>query len=81
MAKKTQKTYTFPVVIERDEDGYYVGSVPALQSCYTQAKTLPELYKRLNEVVALCLEVEKKFFKTKTSQNEFVGVQKLEFHI
>ncbi|MBI2436786.1 MAG: type II toxin-antitoxin system HicB family antitoxin [Candidatus Magasanikbacteria bacterium] len=79
MAKKYSKTYSFPVVIERDESGYYVGSVPALRSCYTQAKTLPELYKRLNEVVGLCLDVEKNFFKTPTSQNEFLGVQKLEF--
>jgi len=79
MTKKTTKKYTFPVVIERDEGGYYVGSVPALSSCYTQAKTLPELYKRLDEVVGLCLDVEKNFFKTKISQNEFLGVQKLEF--
>jgi len=79
MSKKSTKIYTFPVVIERDESGYYVGSVPALRSCHTQAKTLPELYTRLNEVVALCLDVEKNFFKTKVSQNEFLGVQKLEF--
>ena len=42
------------VLIERDEDGYYVGVVPALRSCYTQAKTLPTLRKRLAEVIRLC---------------------------
>jgi predicted RNase H-like HicB family nuclease len=30
----------FTVVIERDEDGFYVGHVPELHGCYTQAKNL-----------------------------------------
>ena len=79
MTKKNKKTYSFSVIIEKDESGYLVGSVPALRNCHTQAKTLPVLYKRLNEVVGLCLEVEKDFFKSKTIQNELVGVQNLEF--
>ena len=80
MRKTYKKTiYHFPVIIEKDEMGYYIGKVPALRSCYTQAKTLPELYKRLNEVVGLCVEVEKKDFTGKIEQNKFVGVQQLEF--
>ncbi len=79
MSVKKNKIYSFPVVIERDEDGNFVGTVPALRSCYTQAKTLPELYKRLDEAVVLCLEVETDFFKHKMRMNEFLGVQKLEF--
>lgn len=77
--KKILKTYQFPVVIERDENGIFVGTVPTLRSCYTQAKTLPELYKRLDEVVSLCLEVERTIFKKHLGQNEFIGVQRLEF--
>lgn len=80
MQKGNRKTiYHFPVIIERDEKGYYIGRVLSLRSCYTQAKTLSELYRRLNEVVGLCLEVEKKFFKEEVKQNKFVGVQQLEF--
>jgi len=45
----------FTVLIERDEDGYYVATVPALNGCHTQAKNLDTLLKRLREVVALCL--------------------------
>ena len=48
----------FTVVIERDEDGYYVGSVPSLPGCHTQAKTLDTLMKRVREAVQLCLESE-----------------------
>jgi predicted RNase H-like HicB family nuclease len=46
----------FTVVIERDEAGFYVASVPALRGCHTQAKTLDTLMKRVREVVELCLE-------------------------
>jgi predicted RNase H-like HicB family nuclease len=43
------------VVIEQDEEGYYVATVPSLPSCYTQARNLRELVPRIREVIALCL--------------------------
>jgi predicted RNase H-like HicB family nuclease len=46
----------FTIVIERDEGGYYIASVPALRGCYTQAKTLDALMERTREVIELCLE-------------------------
>jgi len=61
----------FSVVIERDEDGYYVASVPALRGCHTQAKSLDVLMKRVREAIELCLEVEK------PAANEFIGVQRV----
>lgn len=30
------KTYKFRIVVEQDEDGIYVVSVPSLKGCYTQ---------------------------------------------
>ena len=45
------KVYDFSVLIEKDEDGYYVATVPALRSCYTQAKTLEELYPRIKGAI------------------------------
>jgi predicted RNase H-like HicB family nuclease len=54
MAKKLQE---FKIIIEQDEDGYFVASVPALPGCHTQAKTFPELKKRIREAILLCLEV------------------------
>jgi len=48
----------FNVVIERDEEGYYVASVPTLRGCHTQARSLDELMERVREVIALCLEFE-----------------------
>jgi predicted RNase H-like HicB family nuclease len=51
---KTKRKFT--VLIERDESGYYLATVPALQGCHTQAKSLDTLMKRVREVVELCLE-------------------------
>jgi predicted RNase H-like HicB family nuclease len=48
----------FSVIIERDADGYYVGSVPSLRGCHMQATSLDELMIRVREAVELCLEVE-----------------------
>jgi predicted RNase H-like HicB family nuclease len=64
-------TREFNVVIEKDEDGYFVASVPALRGCHTQAKSLDVLMKRIREAIELCLEVET------PSQSEFVGVQRV----
>ena len=43
----------FNVVIEKDEDGYFVASVPALRGCHTQANSLDVLMKRIREAVEL----------------------------
>ena len=56
MQKKLPKNQ-FKVVVERDEDGYFVASVPALPGCHTQAQSLPELTSRIREAVRLCLQV------------------------
>ncbi len=64
----------FSVFIERDEEGYYVGSVPALPGCHTQARSLDELMDRVREAIALYLEVEA---GEGASRLEFVGVQRV----
>ena len=61
----------FNVIIEKDEDGYFVASVPVLRGCHTQAKSLDVLIKRTKEAIALCLEMEEPVV------SEFVGVQRV----
>lgn len=46
----------FMVVIEKDDSGFYVADVPALEGCHTQAKTKKELMRRVVEAIELCLE-------------------------
>ena len=62
---------TYDVVVQRDEDGYYVGSVPELPGCHTQAKTLEQLLERIREAIELCLEV------ADPERAQFIGIRRV----
>ena len=66
---------TFKVVIEQDEDGVFVASVPELPGCHTEGKTLKALHKNIREVIEGYLEA---FGYPKESLSRFVKVQKVE---
>ncbi len=63
----------YDVIIEKDADGFYVASVPALKGCHTQAKSLDTLMKRVQEAIELCLEVE----GVPIEKHAFVGIQRV----
>ena len=63
----------FSVIVERDEEGYYVASVPELPGCHTQARSLDKLLDRVREAIELCLEVERDV----RAPTEFIGVQRV----
>ena len=71
-----KKVHNFTVVIEKDEDGIYVGSVPVLRGCHTQGKTIDELLKNIKEAIELCLEVEKDIPK-----EQFIGIQQVQVNV
>jgi predicted RNase H-like HicB family nuclease len=68
----------FAVVVERDEDGWFVASVPELPGCHTQAKTLDELTVRIKEAIEAYLEAEG--FKPREGV-ELVGFQFVEVSV
>ena len=72
MANKSQTTREYNVVVERDEAGWYVASVPALPGCHTQARSLDELMTRVREAIEAYLEAG-----DAPSPLEFVGVQRI----
>lgn len=61
------------VVVRRDEDDYYVATVPELPGCHTQAKSLDDLISRIKEAISLYLETE-----GSSTIGSFVGVQVVE---
>jgi predicted RNase H-like HicB family nuclease len=67
------KSREFDVVIERDEQGWFVATVPAIRGCHTQAQSLDELMIRIKEAIQLCLEVEGE----PIASLDFVGVQRV----
>jgi predicted RNase H-like HicB family nuclease len=66
--------HQFDVVIERDEDGWLVASVPALPGCHTQARSQDELLTRIKEAIGAYLEAR----GDPPARTEFVGVQRVE---
>jgi predicted RNase H-like HicB family nuclease len=75
MTNEKMAKRTFTMVIEKDEEGWLVGEVPELEGCYTQAKTMDELLKRIKEVIELCLERNNEH---EVSSSRFVGLQVVE---
>ena len=65
--------HQFDVVVERDSEGYFVASVPALPECHTQAKSLDELMARIREAIELCLEVQ----GAEVEDLDFIGIQRV----
>ena len=63
---------TFTAVVERCPDtGLYVGYVPGFPGAHTQAETLDELNRNLQEVIGMLLEegepaMETQFVRTQT---------------
>lgn len=63
----------FDVVIERDEEGMYVASVPQLPGCHTDAASLDELMMEIGEAIELCLEVQDQ----EPTPLQFIGIQRV----
>ncbi len=68
------KTYHLPVVVEVDEDGFFIVSCPLYKGCHSYGKTIDEALENLKEVVAMCIEEQ-----PSEELNKFVGVREMEF--
>jgi len=73
MSHVTVKKLRFPVIVEIDEDGYYIVSCPLFKGCHTYGKTIEEALENIKEVIELCLEEEELDKSTK-----FVGYREVE---
>lgn len=62
-----------PVLIEQDEDGVFIVSIPTLRGCRSSGRTIEQAMVNITEAAALCLEDE-----TPSAQAAFVGVRDLE---
>ena len=69
-----RKVYNFTVLIEQDEDGIYVATVPDIEGCYTQGKSIPEVLDRIKEAIEVCLEGDKE----EIIPMKFIGLQQIQ---
>ena len=62
-----------PIIIEMDEDEYYIVSCPLFRGCHSYGETIDEALNNIREVIEMCLE------ETKVEElNKFVGFRELE---
>ncbi|HDP34658.1 MAG TPA: type II toxin-antitoxin system HicB family antitoxin [Candidatus Hydrogenedentes bacterium] len=72
-------TYRFQVVIEQDEDGFFVADVPALRGCHTQGRTYEEVMENIREVILLCVqEMREDGMEINPNFPEVIGIKTLE---
>ncbi|MBI2448796.1 type II toxin-antitoxin system HicB family antitoxin [Candidatus Pacearchaeota archaeon] len=75
-----REVYNFTVLIEQDEDGIYLATVPDIEGCYTQGKSIPEVLDRIKEAIEVCLEGDKE----EITPMKFIGLQQIQiekYHI
>jgi len=62
-----------PIIVEMDEDGYYIVSCPLFKGCHSYGETVDEALENIREVIGMCLD------ETKVEDlNKFVGFRELE---
>ena len=69
------KVKKFDVIVEKDECGWFIGSVPALPGCYSQGKTEKELLENIKEAIELHLETLEEV--QKEQESKFVAIKKV----
>ena len=48
-----------PIIVEIDEDGYYIVSCPLFKGCHSYGETIDEAMANIREVIDMCLEETK----------------------
>jgi len=68
-----RRTLHLPIIVEMDEDDYYIVSCPLFRGCHSYGKTIDEALENIREVIEMCLE------ETEVEElNKFVGFRELE---
>ena len=74
--------YRFQVIIEQDEDGFFIADVPALKGCHTQGKTFEEAMNNIREVISMCIqELKEEGLPVETGYPEVIGIKTIEIAV
>lgn len=59
MKKIKTQTYNLPVIVEKDQDGFFVADCPEIQGCHTQGNTLEQALTNIRDAIKLHLKILK----------------------
>ncbi|WP_440954518.1 type II toxin-antitoxin system HicB family antitoxin [Methanosarcina sp. Mfa9] len=71
-------TLNYTVLIEQDEDGMYIATVPDIPGCYTQGKSVELAMERIKEAIQVCIEAEE---LEDILPMKFIGIQQVEVKV
>lgn len=75
-------TVRLQVLIEQDEDGFFVMDVPALRGCHAQGRTYEEGMENIRDVIAMCVrEMREEGLEIETGYPEVIGIKTLEIAV
>ena len=72
------KILHLPILVEQDEDNYFIVSCPVFKGCHSYGKTVDEALVNIKEVIEMCIEEEK---EKSNEINRFIGFREMEFHV
>jgi predicted RNase H-like HicB family nuclease len=80
MKKSKKESIHVPLIVEIDEDGFFIVSCPLFKGCHTYGNTIDEALENIKEVVEMCMDELKTQKKGKKviPINRFVGFRELE---
>lgn len=80
MKKIKKENIHIPLIVEIDEDGFFIVSCPLFKGCHTYGNTIDEALENIKEVVEICLDELKAQKKGKKiiPINRFVGFREIE---
>jgi len=76
MKKSGTRTLHLPILIEQDEDNYYIVSCPVFKGCHSYGATIDEALSNIKEVIDMCIEEQEK--EKGPNINRFVGFREMQ---
>jgi len=72
------KMLHLPILVEQDDDNFYIVSCPVFKGCHSYGSTIDEALVNIKEVIDMCIEENKE----KDSEiNRFVGFREMQVPI
>ena len=73
MKSAKHKMLHLPILVETDEDNFYIVSCPLFKGCHSYGKTIDSALENIKEVIEMCLEEQ-----GVETTNHFIGFRELE---
>mgnify|MGYP006292682069 CR=1 FL=1 len=75
MKMSKSNTLHLPILVEQDEDNYYIVSCPVFKGCHSYGETIEGALENIKEVIDMCIEEEK---ERSIETNRFIGFREIQ---